>query len=81
MLYQSRTRVGPEASWSWKLLFVLPSQSRSLRYSLVVRVVDHGGLAATSPVTVNVLNVNDVSVTGFEDTVRHSTLGGEYVKG
>jgi hypothetical protein len=49
------------------------------RYNLVVTVVDRGGLSATSTVVVNVLNVNDVSVTGFEDTVQLSTLGNECV--
>jgi hypothetical protein len=46
---------------------------------LTVRVVDHGGLFAEAVVTVRVLNVNDVVVSGFGDTVGLSTLGGDVV--
>jgi hypothetical protein len=46
------------------------------RYSLEVKVTDPTGLSAVATVTVNVLNVNDVTVDGFEGDVVHSTVGG-----
>jgi hypothetical protein len=49
------------------------------QYTLSVLVVDSGGLTATGAVVVRVLNVNDVTVSGFQGVTELSSLGDEAV--
>jgi hypothetical protein len=49
------------------------------RYVLAVRVTDHGGSSASGNVVVDVLNVNDTAVFGFEGATLMSTQGNQYV--
>jgi hypothetical protein len=60
----------------WKSSLVLSHD----RYSLTVRVTDHGGAFSTNVVTLVVSNVNDVTISGFEGAVQMSTLGNQYVR-
>jgi hypothetical protein len=51
------------------------------QYVLTVQVTgsDHGGLTDNNTVLVNVLNVNDVTITGFLGNTTFATVGGEFV--